>query len=69
VSAQATATRRTTHPAHHQLHHPVVRRIAPHQWTWSCPCGGGLHGCSHTVPDQHSAFVAANVHLLTNPGA
>ncbi len=69
MSTQATATRRTHHPVRHLLHHPVVRRVGPHRWAWACPCGAGIHGCSHAVPDQHSAFVAAGVHLLTNPGA
>ncbi len=69
MSTQATVTRRATAALHRPLHHPVVRRLAPHQWTWSCPCGAGLHGCTHAIADQHAAFVAALVHLLTNPGA
>lgn len=68
MSAQAVATRRTTPPAHH-LHRPVVRRLGPHQWAWTCPCGSGIHACTHAVTDHHTAFVAARHHLLSTPGA
>lgn len=72
MSPRAAATRRSATPAHHlrhQQHHPQVHQLAPHQWAWSCQCGGGIHDCTHALPDQGTAFAGATYHLLTNPGA
>lgn len=66
----ATATHRST-PAsgNHGLHHPRVRRAAPHRWVWVCGCGSGVHGPSCALPDQHQAVIASLVHVDAQPGA
>lgn len=40
-------------------HHMHVYRVAERCWLWDCPCGGGVHGATQSLPTQRAAFVAA----------
>lgn len=49
-------------------HHMHVYRAANHCWLWDCPCGGGIHDTTQSLPTQHAAFVAALNHSTRTPG-
>lgn len=68
MTTQAVATHRTHRPRT-RTHHMHVYRLGLHCWSWDCPCGGGIHTPSRALPDQHSALVAALVHLTHQAGA
>lgn len=57
-----------TPQVHHSGHHMHVYRIAEHCWLWDCPCGGGIHGTTQSLPTQFAAFLAALDHSTRNPG-
>jgi hypothetical protein len=46
-----------------------VYRIAERCWLWDCPCGGGVHAATQSLPTQRAAFVAALDHSTRNPGS
>ena len=73
MSVQTPATHRTSSPRlparTRTGHHMHVYRIAARCWLWDCPCGGGVHGATQSLPTQRAAFVAALDHSTRNPGS
>ena len=73
MSIQTPATHRTPSSRSPRrvrtAHHMHVYRIAECCWLWDCPCGGGVHGATQSLPTQRAAFVAALDHSTRNPGS